>query len=118
VVLMPSLWRESFGRVAAEAMINGIPVLGTSRGALPEVVGRAGFLFDVPERYTPENRTVPSAEEVAPWVETIIRLWDDGVYYEEASERCRERAKRWRPEVLLPRYERVLEPAPTVNPNS
>ena len=35
---MPSVWQESFGRVAAEAMINGIPVLGSTRGALPEVI--------------------------------------------------------------------------------
>lgn len=109
VVLMPSLWRESFGRVAAEAMANGIPVLASNRGALPEVVGGAGFLFDIPSRYTPESRVVPSAEEVAPWLETIERLWDDRTFYAEASRRCRERAAAWRPEVLLPRYERVLE---------
>jgi glycosyltransferase involved in cell wall biosynthesis len=29
VVLMPSLWRESLGRVATEAMANGIPVLAS-----------------------------------------------------------------------------------------
>jgi glycosyltransferase involved in cell wall biosynthesis len=28
-----SLWRESFGRVAVEAMANGIPVLASDRGA-------------------------------------------------------------------------------------
>ncbi|NLS91636.1 MAG: glycosyltransferase family 4 protein [Planctomycetaceae bacterium] len=109
VVLMPSLWRESFGRVAAEAMINGIPVLASNRGALPEVVGDAGFLFDIPDCYTPETRKVSTAEEVAPWVETIIRLWDDDEFYTEASRRCRDRAEMWRPEVLLPRYEYVFE---------
>ena len=36
VVLMPSLWRESLGRVPIEAMANGIPVLASDRGALPE----------------------------------------------------------------------------------
>ena len=35
VVLMPSLWRESLGRVAVEAMANGIPVLASDRGACP-----------------------------------------------------------------------------------
>ncbi len=76
VLLMPSLCGESFGRVAAEATINGIPVLGTTRGALPELLDGAGFLFDVPERYTPESRAAPTADEVEPWVETVIRLWD------------------------------------------
>ena len=53
VVLMPSLWRESLGRVAAEAMANGIPVLASDRGALPETLGDAGFVFNIPERITP-----------------------------------------------------------------
>src|SRR5262249_29117910 len=71
LVLMPSLWRESFGRVAAEALLNGIPVLASRRGALPEVLAHAGHLFDVPAEYTPASRQVPTAAEVAPWVDTI-----------------------------------------------
>ena len=55
VVLMPSLWRESLGRVAVEAMANGIPVLASDRGALPETLGEAGFVFTIPERYTPHE---------------------------------------------------------------
>jgi glycosyltransferase involved in cell wall biosynthesis len=86
VLLMPSLWEEAFGLVAAEAMLNGIPVLGSNRGALPDTLGKAGFLFDIPERYTPETRDVPTAEEVEPWVETIIRLWDAATFYEQASQ--------------------------------
>jgi glycosyltransferase involved in cell wall biosynthesis len=80
VLLMPSLCNESFGRVAAEALINGIPVLASRRGALPEVLRDAGFLFDIPEHHTPQARIVPSAEEVAPWIKTIVRLWDDAAY--------------------------------------
>ncbi len=34
-VLMPSLWRESLGRVAIEAMANGIPVLASDRAPCP-----------------------------------------------------------------------------------
>ena len=39
LLLMPSLWNESFGLVAAEAMLNGIPVLASNRRALTETVG-------------------------------------------------------------------------------
>jgi glycosyltransferase involved in cell wall biosynthesis len=105
VVLMPSLWRESFARVAAEALINGIPVLASSRGGLPETLEHAGFLFDVPEQYTPQTRLVPSAEEMAPWIDTIIRLWDDAAFYEQERRRCLAAAEAWRPERLLPRFE-------------
>ena len=62
LLLMPSLWLESFGLVAAEAMLNGIPVLASNRGALPETIGSAGFLLDIPARYTSETRDVPTAK--------------------------------------------------------
>ena len=60
ILLMPSLWNESFGLAPAEAMINGIPVLASNRGALPETMGDAGFLFDIPAWYTPHTRTLPT----------------------------------------------------------
>jgi glycosyltransferase involved in cell wall biosynthesis len=91
VVLMPSLWRETFGRVAAEAMANGIPVLASDRGALPETVGAGGFVFHIPARYTPSGGGgVPTAAEVEPWIEVIERLWDDPEW--EAAQRARARA--------------------------
>ncbi|MGN6393851.1 MAG: glycosyltransferase [Gemmatimonadales bacterium] len=36
---MPALWDEPFGLTLIEAMASGTPVLGTRRGALPEIVG-------------------------------------------------------------------------------
>jgi hypothetical protein len=74
-VLMPSLWRESLGRVAIEAMANGIPVLASDRGALPETLGNAGFVFTIPDRCAPASMVIPTSHEVAPWVATIERLW-------------------------------------------
>jgi len=105
LLLIPSLWRESFARVAAEALINGIPVLASSRGGLPETLEKAGILFDVPEKYTPETRLVPRVEEMALWIDTINRLWDDATFYEQERRRCLAAAESWRPERLLPRFE-------------
>lgn len=36
---------EAFGRVLIEAMACGVPVLGSSSGAIPEVVGNGGLIF-------------------------------------------------------------------------
>jgi glycosyltransferase involved in cell wall biosynthesis len=105
VVLMPSLWQEAFGRVAVEALLNGIPVLASRRGGLPEALNGAGFLFDIPEAYTPLSRRAPTAAEVAPWVEVIERLYDDATFYAAESARCRRAAEAWRPERLLARFE-------------
>jgi glycosyltransferase involved in cell wall biosynthesis len=115
LILMPSLWNETFGLVAAEAMLNGIPVLASNRGALPETLGEAGFLFDIPARYTPQTDAVPEAAEVEPWVETIVRLWDDRTLYEHASQRASDHAQQWRPERLAALYEaffRNVSPQP------
>ena len=115
LVLAPSLWQESFARVAVEALINGIPVLASTRGGMPEALEHAGFQFPVPEQYTPASRVLPTAAEVAPWVETIIRLWDDAAFYEQEQRRCRAAAEAWRPERLAPGFEeffaRVLQDA-------
>jgi glycosyltransferase involved in cell wall biosynthesis len=35
---MPALWDEPFGLTLVEALMSGTPVLGTRRGALPEVI--------------------------------------------------------------------------------
>jgi glycosyltransferase involved in cell wall biosynthesis len=117
LLIMPSLWNESFGLVAAEAMLNGIPVLASNRGALAETVGGSGtrsvpdtmcgpggFLFDIPAKYTSETRVVPPAEEVEPWVNTIIRLWDDAAEYERRGRAARDHAQQWHPDRLAPIY--------------
>ena len=44
-------WKEQFGRVLTEAMSCGLPVIGSSSGEIPNVVGDAGLIFregDVP----------------------------------------------------------------------
>lgn len=42
VVVIPSLFPETFGLVAAEAISLGVPVIARATGALPEVIGSAG----------------------------------------------------------------------------
>ncbi|PYS68253.1 MAG: hypothetical protein DMF69_20760 [Acidobacteria bacterium] len=37
--------REQFGRVIVEAMACGVPVIGSTCGAIPEVIGEAGLAF-------------------------------------------------------------------------
>jgi glycosyltransferase involved in cell wall biosynthesis len=39
------LWEEQFGMVLAEALAAGAPVLASTSGAIPEVVGRSARLF-------------------------------------------------------------------------
>jgi len=45
---VPSLWHEAFGRAIIEAYAHGVPVIGSNRGGITELVeeGRTGFLFE------------------------------------------------------------------------
>jgi glycosyltransferase involved in cell wall biosynthesis len=45
MLVLPS-FEEGFGLPALEAMALGVPVVASTRGALPEVVGDAGLLAD------------------------------------------------------------------------
>ncbi|HLZ09589.1 MAG TPA: glycosyltransferase family 4 protein [Chloroflexota bacterium] len=49
VLVLPSRtmanWREQFGRVLVEAMACGVPVVGSTCGEIPQVIGEAGLIF-------------------------------------------------------------------------
>jgi glycosyltransferase involved in cell wall biosynthesis len=38
-------WKEQFGRVLVEAMACGVPVIGSTSGEIPHVMGDSGLLF-------------------------------------------------------------------------
>lgn len=64
VLLVPSQWHETWGRVVSEAQFSGIPVLSSSMGGLPESVGPGGILLD-------------RCDPPALWAERLRMLWDD-----------------------------------------
>jgi len=107
-VLVPSLWRESLGRVPMEALANGIPVLASDRGALPETLGDAGFVFTIPERFGPNTLEIPTAREVAPWVAVLEELWDDPEFEARHRALARAEAQRWEPNAVAGRFERLF----------
>jgi glycosyltransferase involved in cell wall biosynthesis len=51
VVVLPSLWNDTFPGVAFEALAFGKPVIGAKRGGIPEMIsdGENGLLFDPEE---------------------------------------------------------------------
>ncbi|MFS8175263.1 glycosyltransferase [Vreelandella titanicae] len=82
VVVAPSLWWESSGRMLAEAMLNGIPALITNRGGMPEMIGDAGIAFDFPDEcYKEPYQHLLSDDELQPLVDAVISLFDDEELY-------------------------------------
>lgn len=88
-LLVPSVWEEPFGRVAAEALLNGVPPLVSDRGGLAEAANGGGFVLPLPPSLTVETRLPVAAADVEPWLALIIRLADDQEFYAAASARAR-----------------------------
>ena len=78
VLLVPS-WEEPFGRVVAEAMAAGVPVVATSRGGPAELItdGVTGYLAE------------PQRPDL--WVEPSRRLLTDANLRRRISEEARRR---------------------------
>lgn len=81
-VVVPSLWFETFGLVAAEAMSHGVPVIGSRIGALAELIddGVDGLLFEPGD-----------AEGLA---RQVRRLWDDPELRRRLGAAARDKARR------------------------
>lgn len=71
---VPEVGYESFGRVAAEAALNRIPVLVSKNGGLPEATGGAGIALDVPKALHKDPTIMPSDEEIKPWIRALKEL--------------------------------------------
>jgi len=104
VLVLPSVsmptWKEQYGRVIAEAMGCGVPVVGSDSGAISEVVGSAGLIV-------PEGDASALAEAVSTGIfdkEVRNRLKEQGL---ERAER--ELSVAAMSERLLSFYGRVLE---------
>ena len=73
MLLVPSLWEETWGRVVSEAQFSGIPVLASDSGGLPESVGPGGVLL---------RRDDPAEL----WADHLRRIWGDTADYREMRE--------------------------------
>lgn len=100
VLLMPSLWEESFGLMAVEAMLRGIPVLASKIGGLPEAKLGTDFLLPVRpiqrfgERLNENVLPLPIVPEqdTGPWSDSLQRLLSDREFYETQSRAARSAA--------------------------
>ena len=93
LLLAPSRWIESWGRVASEAQVSGLPVIATRSGGLPEAVGPGGILVDADAPF-------------AAWEAALATLWDDPAAHRRLSAAAIAHAARpdFQPAALLDRF--------------
>ncbi len=73
ILFAPSQWEEAYGRVATEAQMSAIPVVGSNRAGLAEAIGPGGVMlaYDAPAQ---------------DWADAIKKLWNDQIYYDQISQ--------------------------------
>lgn len=97
MLIVPSLWNEPFGRVIVEAFSHAIPVIGSDRGGIPELIenGKNGFVID------PTNK-----EKLK---QLIMSLKNNPSRIKTLSENARNSADNFREEILVNDYVEVYK---------
>ena len=91
---LPTLY-EGFGYVFVEAMACGLPVVSTTAGAVPEVVGRAGIL--------------ESPKDATSMARAIEKILTDGKFYETLKTKAKEISDFYDWNRLIVEYEKVYQ---------
>jgi glycosyltransferase involved in cell wall biosynthesis len=77
VLVLPSRtqpnWQEQFGRVLPEAMVSGVPVVGSDSGEIPKVIGDAGLVYPEGDVEILRARLQALLEDQALWRELAER---------------------------------------------
>ncbi|HEX4496513.1 MAG TPA: glycosyltransferase family 4 protein [Thermoanaerobaculia bacterium] len=97
VLLVPSLFPETYGLVVPEAMVRGVPVLASDAGALPEA--RLGVDFQIPVRPMTSSAGVAPPQDLEPWAAALDLLLGDRDAWERCSRDSRDTALAHRPGV-------------------
>ncbi|MEV6986913.1 glycosyltransferase family 4 protein [Sphaerisporangium sp. NPDC051017] len=124
VLLMPSLWDETFGYTCVEAMLRGVPVLASDVGGLSEAKLGVPYLLPV-RRITAYEagahaRPVPVVPEQdpGPWLAALDRLLGDPAHRRELGERSRDAAAAFAASLDEGAFERYLSGLRPVAPPS
>ena len=88
---------ESFGLVALEAMVCGVPVISSNAGGLPEVNihGESGYLSDV-----------GNVDEMA---ENALKILENNGTHQLFKRKAKENAQRFETKLIVPIYEEIYK---------
>ncbi len=108
ILLVPSLWPETFGLVVPEAMLRGIPVLASNVGGLPEAKLGVDYLLPVIPGEFIEGGFVSPPQDLSPWSQALGRLLSDEGAYRRCSQLSRQAAQDFVLTASVTRFERLM----------
>lgn len=97
IQIIPSMWEEGAGLVAIEGMANGLPLIITKSGGMPEYTGKeCAIILDRDEKLT---------DNIA---DSILKLFDDADLRQKMSLAGIERSKLFSKEKYFANYMNIL----------
>lgn len=108
VLLVPSLWPETFGYVVPEAMLRGIPVLASDIGGLREAKLGVDYLLPVTPAERKDGHYVFPPQDIAPWSQALRELLSDRERYERCSQESRQAALSFVATIDVADFEQLL----------
>lgn len=98
ILLVPSQFEETFGRVIVEAQVNGIPVVAAKVGGIPYTLGQGGILVE------PKN-------DPQGYTEALQRLRTNENYYAQLSALAIQNSQRpeYEPQYQVKNFIRLVE---------
>jgi len=108
ILLVPSLWPETFGYVVPEAMLRGIPVMASNIGGLPEAKLGVDYILPVRPGEFRENGFFSPPQDLFPWSKALSRLVTDIDTYQQCSRQSRQAAHDFVATVSASRFETLI----------
>jgi len=79
-LIIPSVWEEPFGRVVIEGNLQGLPVIGSNMGGIPEIIStmKSGIVYNSYDEFELINsiNKLSSREAYERFYENIIQNID------------------------------------------
>ena len=109
ILLVPSLWPETFGYVVPEAMLRGIPVLASDIGGLPEAKLGVDYVLPVLPGEFRKDGFVSPPQDLLPWSQALDELLSDEDTYRQCSQQSRRAAHDFVAGVSVSRFEALMD---------
>lgn len=108
VCLAPQVGWEYLPRAVLSAVARGVPVVASDCGATRELIGTAATTLPLPSGITAAFTARLQPDEVAPWAEAVLRLFDDPAFFQQRQAVAEFAGGQLSAGELAPRYARFL----------
>lgn len=109
ILLVPSLWPETFGYVVPEAMLRGIPVLASNVGGLPEAKLGVDYTLPVTPGAFRDSGFDSPVQDVEPWLQALLPLLRDEGHYRRLSTDSRNAAQQFVSTISAAQFEQLTQ---------